>query len=269
MNPKEKALRAAAYEGGHAVAATMLGDDIVGGSIWMQGTRPGHLGWNNASVRIASDKPLSGGNFMRVLVASLVGILAMTLQQASAKAETYVARLTPLNSSVTKVETSGEAKFTIQGDNLTVTIDVKNAPPGIAHLQHFHGFKTGDKNATCATAEADANRDGVIDLIETEPVAGTTMVPFHDNPVSMEIPSETYPKASADGSYRYEKTISLKGLKDAFRGAFDQDLDLDRRVVFIHGISPDTKLPDTVASLGQIPAHVTLPIACGAIEKAG
>jgi hypothetical protein len=206
---------------------------------------------------------------MRVLVASLVGILAIILQQASAQGETYVARLTPLNSSVTKVETSGEAKFAIQGDKLTIAIDVKNAPPGIAHLQHFHGFKRGDKNATCPTAEADANRDGVIDLIETEPVAGTTMVPFHDNPVSMEIPSETYPKASTDGSYRYEKTVSLEKLNGAFRGAFDQDLDLDRRVVFIHGIAPATTLPDTVASLGKIPAQVTLPIACGTIEKAG
>jgi hypothetical protein len=208
---------------------------------------------------------------MKTFVALVVGVFPVTfvhLGSQAAEADTYLARLTPLNTSVTKAETTGEAKFIVEGDNLTIAIDVKNAPPGIAHLQHFHGFKRGNKDATCPTAEADANRDGVIELIETEPVAGTTMVPFHDNPVSMEITSETYPKASADGSYHYKKTVSLKGLKDAFRGAFDQDLDLDRRVVFIHGIAPGTKLPDTVASIGKIPAYVTLPIACGAIEKA-
>jgi hypothetical protein len=84
----------------------------------------------------------------------------------------------------------------------------------------------------------------------------------------LKIPSETYPKASADGAYHYEKTISLPAMKDSFGEAFGQDLDLDRRVVFIHGIAPDTELPTSVSSLGDIPAPVTLPIACGVIEKA-
>ncbi|MGH9551174.1 MAG: hypothetical protein ACRD3W_17460, partial [Terriglobales bacterium] len=142
----------------------------------------------------------------------LVALAFQYGEARSAKAETYLARLAPLNTSVTKLETSGEARFTIEGDDLTITIDVKNAPPGIVHLQHFHGFKTGDRKANCPTTEADANHDGVIDLIETEPMAGTTMVPFHDNPVSMAIPSETYPEASAEGAYHYEKTVSLKVL---------------------------------------------------------
>lgn len=45
-------------------------------------------------------------------------------------------------------------------------------------------------------------------------------------------------------------------------------LDLDHRVVFIHGVLPITQLPASVASLGPIPAHTTLPIACGRIERA-
>jgi hypothetical protein len=65
------------------------------------------------------------------------------------------------------------------------------------------------------------------------------MVPFHDDPVSMKIPSESYPKASAESTYHYEKTVYLKALKEAFSKAFGgQDLDFDRRVVFIHGIIP-------------------------------
>jgi hypothetical protein len=75
-----------------------------------------------------------------------------------------------------------------------------------------------------------------------------------------------YPKASANGTYEYRRTVSLKALKAAFAKAFDgAKLDLDRRVVVIHG-TPKT-LPASVASLGPIPAQVTLPIACGTIER--
>jgi hypothetical protein len=74
--------------------------------------------------------------------------------------------------------------------------------------------------------------------------------------------------ASPEGSYQYQKTVSLKDLETAFAKAFgDKELDLDRRVVFIHGILPSTKLPASAASLGTIPAQVTLPIACGEIKR--
>lgn len=186
-----------------------------------------------------------------------------------AGAETYVARLEPMNSSVTGSEAKGEAKFIIDGDKLTITVDAEGTSGGIMHLQHFHGFADGSKAASCPTADADANKDGIIDLIETESIAGTTMVPFHDDPVSLQIPSDTYPTASPRGAYRYEHSVSLKDLQDAFAKAFNgQGLDLDKRVVFVHGVFTDTKLPATVASLGDIPANITLPIACGKIEAA-
>ena len=80
--------------------------------------------------------------------------------------------------------------------------------------------------------------------------------------------SRTAPKASADGTYQYQATISLKALQAAVAKAFgDQQLDLDRRVVFIHGVPSTIKLPASVASLGPIPAQLTLPIACGKIER--
>jgi glucose/arabinose dehydrogenase len=179
----------------------------------------------------------------------------------------YVAHLAPMNSKVTGLATTGEASFTIVGDTLTISVKAEGLPLGIMHLQHFHGFKD-NRDASCPTQAADANGDGVIDLIETEPTSGTTMVPFHDDPVSMEIVRDTYPKASADGTFEYEKAVSLKDLKAAFAKAFGgQELDLGRRVVFIHGVLPITKLPTSVASLGTIPAQVTLPIACGKIER--
>jgi hypothetical protein len=179
----------------------------------------------------------------------------------------YVAKLHPVNTKVTGLETTGEARFSITGDALTITINAQKLPHDMVHWQHFHGFKD-TRNATCPTGAADVNHDGIIDLIETEPTSGTTMVPFDEDPVAMDIGGGSYPKAGADGTFQYQKTVSLKDLDAAFAKAFgDKELDLDQRVVFIHGILSSTKLPASVASLGTIPAHVTLPIACGEIKR--
>ena len=178
----------------------------------------------------------------------------------------YIAHLHPLNSVVTGLQTTGEVKFSVVGDTLTITVTAHGLPPNIVHWQHFHGF-ADNRAATCPSAAADANGDGIIDLSETEPTAGTTMVPFTDDPVALDIAHGIYPKASAAGTYTYRQTVSLTELTVAFTKAFnDQTLDLDRRVVFIHGAVPTSKLPASVTSLGPIPADVTLPIACGRIE---
>ena len=177
----------------------------------------------------------------------------------------YVAQLHPMNPKATGHRTTGEARFTVQGDSLTINVKVKDAAPGITHWQHFHGFKDS-RDASCAAQSADKNGDGIVDLIETEPASGTTMVPFIDDPVSMNVAEGAYPKAAADGTYEYRQTVSLEALTAAFSKDFDgAKLDLDRRVVLIHG-TPNT-LPKSVASLGPIPAQVTLPIACGIIER--
>jgi hypothetical protein len=179
----------------------------------------------------------------------------------------YVAQLHPLNEKITGAKTSGWARLVVNGNRLTITIDVKGAPPNIEHWQHFHGFKD-DRIAACPTASADVNHDGVVDIVETEAVAGTTMVPFNAAPAQMQVASHTYPKADSSGTYHYEQSVPLDSLKAAFKKAFGNDnLDLANRVIFIHGVPADAHLPSSVASLGEIPARVTLPIACGKIER--
>lgn len=179
----------------------------------------------------------------------------------------YEAQFQSLNSNVTNLQTSGKARFVIDGDKMQITIDINNAPPGIEHWQHFHGF-ANEGMATCATEAEDANGDGIIDVVETETVSGTTMVPFNKFPAEMEIPTDTYPVADDNGSYHYEMEVSMDDLESAFADAFGgSELKLDSRVIYIHGVPADATLPETVASLGDIPAHVTLPIACGKIEK--
>lgn len=202
-----------------------------------------------------------------VTITSALCFLAFPASAADSPAR-YVAHLTPLNAKVTGQEAKGEARFAIKGNTLTIDIDVEGVPPSLMHLQHFHGFKD-DRQASCATAAADKNGDGIIDLIETEPTSGTTMVPFNGDPIGMKILSDTYPKASRNGTYHYHKTVSLAALKAAFAKTFGDDkLDLDKRVVYIHSVFPATELPASVASLGTVPSQVTLPIACGEITRA-
>jgi hypothetical protein len=116
----------------------------------------------------------------------------------------YIAHLHPMNSAVTGLQTSGEVRFSIVGDKLTIHVKAHGLPPNIVHWQHFHGF-ADNRAATCPGAAADANGDGIIDLIETEPTSGTTMVPFTDDPVAMDVAHGTYPKSSATGTYTYPR----------------------------------------------------------------
>jgi hypothetical protein len=205
-----------------------------------------------------------------VAAALAAGLFTLPTPGAAASGgadEVYTAQLQPMNVAASHHRTTGDARFEINGDRLTITIHVKDAAPGITHWQHFHGLLT-DQAASCATAAADINGDGVVDLIETEPASGTTMVPFDDMPSAMDVAHGVYPRASSKGDYTYHKVVSLKALSAAFAKAFNgQPLNLDKRVLLIHGVPADTKLPATVKSLGPIPAHVTLPIACGKIER--
>lgn len=201
--------------------------------------------------------------------AGLMSTVALAQEPAAAApaSASYVAHFAGLNDNITGSTASGEAKLEVKGDNLVITMHVAGAPADTTHWQHFHGFKDGHA-ATCATQAADANGDGIVDLMETEKASGTTMVPFDNAPAAMDVAHGTYPKASADGSYTYTQTVPLKDLQSAFGSAFDgQKLQLDHRVIYIHGVPDATKLPSSVASLGPIPASVTLPIACGKIER--
>lgn len=209
----------------------------------------------------------------RKLFLMAIAISALTLASisvsgaAESDGAVYVAHLHAMNTQTTGTHTTGEARFQVKKGQLIIRINVKNAPPNMVHWQHFHGFKNGQA-ASCPSADADANGDGIIDLIETHKASGTTMVPFISDPASMDVAKGTYPKANAQGDYSYEETVSLAGLQKAFGKAFPgQKLNLDKRVVYIHGVPASTKLPGSVQSLGSIPAQVTLPIACGKIER--
>lgn len=185
----------------------------------------------------------------------------------------YAAQLRAVNSDISGAPTGGIAHFRIRGDKLTIRIVMQGVAPNIAHWQHLHGF-TDDRIASCpigpaGLANADANRDGILDLAETAPGSGTTLVPLNAKPLAMDIAADTYPKASVHGTYTYKETLSLKALQAAFARSFNgARLELDRLVVYVHGVPADTRLPASVASAGSVPVQVSLPIACGKIKRA-
>lgn len=184
---------------------------------------------------------------------------------ADVRGQTFTARLSPVNADLLDSTPSGEATLEVRGDSLMITVTAAGLPPGMPHLQHFHGFEDGSA-ARCPGAEADENGDGVIDVTETAALAGTTMVPFHGDPTTMEIDADSYPRADDEGAYTYRHTVDLQSLRAAFREKFGGDLDLSQRVVFIHGVPADETLPETAQTKAGLPAHVTLPIACGPLE---
>lgn len=196
------------------------------------------------------------------LGALLVGIPAVPGEAA----ERYVAKLVPLNAEQIRTSASGTAELQVTDGKLTVSIDVEGLTPGLMHLQHFHGFPDG-KDAACPTSQEDKNGDGYVDLIETEPVAGTTMLPFHAHPATLEIPNDTYPVADKNGVAQYRHSDSVAELEKALQDKFKAPvLDLAKRVIFVHGVASDAKLPESVQSLPGVPAQVTIPVACGKIE---
>jgi hypothetical protein len=209
-------------------------------------------------------------NLIKQLSAVLVvtfSSLSLLAAQAQA-AERFTAKLAPLNSDKIGTSASGTANLEIEDGKLTISIEAAGLAPGLMHLQHFHGFPDG-KAATCPTSQADTNGDGYVDLIETEPMSGTTMVPFHAHPTTLEIPDDTYPASDKTGAAHYRQTVSVAELEKALEKKFKAPvLALTKRVIFLHGVANDAKLPDTVKSLPGAPAQVTLPVACGVIEAA-
>lgn len=179
----------------------------------------------------------------------------------------YVAALEPLNAGMhVNKETqqayeipraSGWAKIKIKvkGDDLSVKIKVRGVAPGIAHAQHIHA------GPACPDPTTDPNMDGVLDVLEGLPAYGPILVNL-DSDLSSNA-AGMFPMANAFGRYTY----SAHGSKAHVEAEIRQALRLGTRHVVIHGVDPATPLPSTVGTLPGLPAHATLPVACGELVR--
>ena len=156
---------------------------------------------------------------------------------------------------------------------MQVFMTVNGAPQRISHIQHIHA------GTACPTTAADVNADGFVDVVEGVPAYGPILVNLDSDLASFDAGSTLFPKASAAGIYSYnEKTSFNSFLTDLQQPDQNPDdaivklgagevLNLASRHIVVHGVAMNTNLPTTVASLGDIPSHITLPVACGTIAR--
>lgn len=221
--------------------------------------------------------------FHSVLIPSLLFFLMSSEQQASNDesseefvmeeeipltddAKDYNALINNLNSEVnSNRKVSGRVELNIEGDNLTIDVNVKGLAPNMPHLQHLHGNEDGTET-DCPSIASDNNEDGIVDIKEAVESAGITMIPLHDDPLNLEIKTDTYPVADDNGNIKYTQTISLSELRKAVREKYGvENFELHNFTYMIHGIVGNTSLPETVETVLNAPAQVTLPVGCGHI----
>jgi hypothetical protein len=166
-------------------------------------------------------------------------------------------------------------------------VQAANLAPDVVHEMHIH------QGTACANISADVNGDGFVDAVEAEAISGPPIIPLSlSGDIAPATPqasaSMIFPIAAADGSLNYINGGSSAFLSSlpapgsassqagvaatpnisptATGSAGSANLALSGRVVEIHGVSPTTLLPNTVASdvSGMTPQQ-TLGVACGVL----
>lgn len=146
----------------------------------------------------------------------------------------YVVHLEELNDSGVE----GTVRLSLDGDQLTVSVQATGLEPNMLHPQHIHGFTVENmgnaRNATCPTMEFDTNDDGLVDLGEGVPAYGPVLLSL-----------TPFPTADSDGNVSFEQTYTV-----------DRKMlgPLQKRAIVLHGLTVEgTYVP-------------TLPVACGPIQ---
>lgn len=119
-------------------------------------------------------------------------------QQQEQDSGSFKAELTPLNAQVAG-GISGTADVTVNGDDVTIKVNVKGAPVTM-HAQHLHA------GSACPTQAADKNGDGFVDGAEANAVSGNVLIPFDSDINSQDQGEGNYPSGA---SYTYSEQGSL------------------------------------------------------------
>lgn len=203
-----------------------------------------------------------------IMLVSSAPSFAQQTGQAPAKADVYRAQLNTVNQGLAGNAAKGTAEFRVTGNELMITVNAEGLTPNMMHVMHVHGFPDG-KKAACATMSADANKDGIIDVVEAMSVNGPEVIPLNKNPEAINIKSSSYPKSTKQGTLQYTAKVPMKEFQqNAQKKLGLKTLNLENMVVNIHGVDKKTALPNTVKSELKLPAYATVPVACGEIKKA-
>ncbi|MFL5786060.1 MAG: hypothetical protein ACJ76H_15690 [Bacteriovoracaceae bacterium] len=185
---------------------------------------------------------------------------------------TYVSNLDTMNNGVGGA-ISAIASFNKEGDRLMAFLRFNGGYPGIAHQQRVH------VGTRCPTMADDTNGDGYVDINEAYAVVGKILFPLDADISGQERGSSLWPAGDIYGSYQWERATSysrfisdlrepdLNEENDFAKLGPNGDLNLDGRVVMVHGTNALSNLPDTVGTHGRLSNIQVMPIACGVIRK--
>lgn len=169
----------------------------------------------------------------------------------------YMAILRPYNNSLSGFLPTGKAEFKIMGDS----VSVKTYLDDDARVSHMQSVHTGSR---CPDIRDDKNGDGLVDIEESYDVVGKVLIPL-DADINTEADGQgIYPTG---GDFTYVEEASLSKLETDVRARTNQNLNLGGRAVLIHGVAMGTRMPESVATKNALPMQVSIPIACGIIER--
>lgn len=185
---------------------------------------------------------------------------------------TYVADLEPMNNGVGGA-LSAIASITKEGSKIIGYVRLNGGYPRTSHQQRVH------VGTSCPTMAQDTNGDGYVDVNEAYAHVGKILFPLDADISSQERGSSLWPMGDIYGYYHWERATSydrfisdlreadLSGDSDYAKLGADGDLNLDGRVVMIHGTAEISNLPDSVGTRGRLRNFQVIPIACGKFRK--
>lgn len=195
------------------------------------------------------------------------GTVATPPSQEEQQPGSFRAILSPVNANVSGL-INGNGDFKLEGDTFESRVALNNAPEG-THAQHIH------IGTACPEPSADTNADGFIDAVEAEAASGKILIPL-DSDLRSQSAGGEFPSGA---SYNYFQSTSylamLADLKIPDDNSSDsitklgttEELNLEGKVVVIHGVPSSVTLPETVAGLDGGDPNATLPVACGVITR--
>lgn len=156
-------------------------------------------------------------------------------------------------------------------DELVGDVRITNAGPKLIHAQNV---RVGRR---CPDAKDDTNGDGIIDAREGEAVYGQVLFPLDGDLSTQSSHDGEFPVGDNYGNYIYSRVTKfssfIKDLRSKNSGEgytklnSNEPLDIEGRVVVIHGVDAAMDLPSSVGTIGRMSNYQSLPIVCGVIYK--
>ena len=179
---------------------------------------------------------------------------------------TYKAIMRPYNFNLAGWIPNGITDINIVSNEMEVKSWLDDSAD-VTHMQNIH------IGTTCPGPEHDSNKDGYVDLYESMAVAGKILIPL-DSEISAQDGSTEFPK----GNFSYFETVNIPAMMDDLQSADTntgdsmvklaptQGLNLAGKVIIIMG-SANRMIPDSVSLHNGQPKNLSIPIACGVIER--